>query len=162
MMPYKFGKKSLSKLAGVHPKLVQTMHDALAMSDVDMGISCGLRTKEEQIELVKSGASQTMASKHLPQASDGYSHAIDFFCYTDSGRLSWELPLYFKAMEHIRKAALRNKLPLRWGCCWHIPDMTDSQYGNITCEALYGSYVDLRREQGRTPFTDAPHVEVGS
>ena len=161
-MPYKFGKKSLANLAGVHPKLVSTMHDAIAMSDVDMGISCGLRTKDEQVELVKSGASKTMNSKHLPQASDGYSHAIDFFCYTDSGRLSWELPLYFKAMEHIRKAALRNKLKLRWGCAWHVADMTDSLHGNIACEALYLKYCDLRRSEGRTPFTDAPHVEVGS
>ena len=82
-MGFKFGTKSLSKLEGVHPDLVEIMKLAVSKSTIDFGISQGVRTKSHQAELVKSGASKTMNSKHLPQEIDGFAHAVDIFCIVD-------------------------------------------------------------------------------
>lgn len=54
---FKFGEKSLSKLSTVHPDLQKVMLYAITRSDIDFGISYGLRTVEEQFELYKKGRS---------------------------------------------------------------------------------------------------------
>jgi len=48
---------------------------ATEITSVDFAVHDGLRRIEEQREYVARGVSQTMASKHLPQA-DGYAHAV--------------------------------------------------------------------------------------
>jgi peptidoglycan L-alanyl-D-glutamate endopeptidase CwlK len=159
-MAYKFGTKSLSRLEGVHPEIVEVAKKAIEISRIDFGISCGVRTKREQAKLVASGASQTMNSKHLPQEVDGLSHAIDIFCYVD-GRLSWELPCYWTAGDAILKASRDLGTKLRWGACWHIDNLLHTNEHERTCESLCNEYTDLRRSQGRTAFIDAPHWELG-
>ena len=64
-MAFKLSKRSLSRLDGVNPKLVKVVTTAITMSKIDFGVICGLRTIEEQRELVAKGASQTMKSKHI-------------------------------------------------------------------------------------------------
>jgi len=159
-MGYKFGTKSISRLKGVHPDLVEVMKKSIEISDIDFGISCGVRTKKEQARLVASGASKTMNSKHLPQEVDGFSHAIDIFCYVD-GRLSWELPCYWKAGDAILKASRELGVKLCWGACWHIENLLHVDHHKKSCEVLCNEYVDLRRSQGRTPFVDSPHWQLG-
>ena len=66
-MTYKLSNRSLGKLEGVHPDMVATVKRAIELTKVDFGITCGLRTVEEQKKLVASGRSQTMNSKHIPQ-----------------------------------------------------------------------------------------------
>ncbi len=162
-MAFKFGTKSLSKLEGVHPDLVEIFKLAISKSTIDFGISQGVRTKEHQRKLVASGASKTMNSKHLPQESDGFAHAVDIFCIVD-GRVSWELPCYWKAGDAILEAMRElNTIPLRWGNCWHIYNLLDDQHKNKSCEDLSTEYIDLRRNANppRTPFIDSPHWEKG-
>ena len=159
-MGYKFGTKSISRLKGVHPDLVEVFKDAIEISTIDFGISCGVRTKSEQARLVASGASKTMNSKHIPQEVDGFSHAIDIFCYLD-GRLSWELPCYWKAGDAILKASRDKGVKLRWGACWHIYNLLHLDHHKKSCEELCMEYTDLRRSQGKTPFIDSPHWELG-
>lgn len=159
-MGYKFGTKSISRLKGVHPDLVEVMKKSIEISDIDFGISCGVRTKSEQAKLVASGASQTMNSKHIPQEVDGFSHAIDIFCYVD-GRLSWELPCYWIAGDAILKASRELGVKLCWGACWHVGNLLHTTQHNKSCEMLCNEYVDLRRSEGRTPFVDAPHWQLG-
>ena len=66
-MTYKLSNRSLERLEGVDDKLIALAKYAIGITKVDFGIPHlgGLRTMEQQRELVNKGASQTMKSKHL-------------------------------------------------------------------------------------------------
>ena len=51
-MSFKLSNRSLGKLEGVHPDMVATVKRAIELTKVDFGITCGLRTVEEQKRLV--------------------------------------------------------------------------------------------------------------
>ena len=72
-MAFNLSKRSLQRLEGVHPDLVAIVKEAIQITQHDFGVSCGMRTLEEQKKLVQSGASQTLASRHLT------GHAVDLF-----------------------------------------------------------------------------------
>lgn len=74
----KFSQKSLDKLNTCHPDIQKVFKEVI--KHIDCTILEGVRTKEKQEELVRSGMSQTMNSKHLVQL-DGYSHAVDVSIY---------------------------------------------------------------------------------
>ena len=63
-MSYTLSTRSLERLNGVNESLVNIVKNAIKTTKVDFGVTCGLRTKSEQAELVKKGASQTMNSRH--------------------------------------------------------------------------------------------------
>jgi peptidoglycan L-alanyl-D-glutamate endopeptidase CwlK len=73
-MSFKYSSKSLAKLNTCHPDLQKILKKAIKHYDIT--ILEGIRTKERQEELVRTGMSKTMNSKHLDQG-DGYSHAVD-------------------------------------------------------------------------------------
>lgn len=148
-MSFKLSQRSLDKLEGVDKRLQRVVQYAIGVSKVDFGVICGLRTVEEQKELVAKGASQTMKSKHL----DG--HAVDLMAYIGS-RASWELNLYDDIADAMREGALKEGVALRWGAAWHknLNDWKGS------AEDLMNEYVDLRRSQGKRPFIDGPHFEL--
>lgn len=73
-MSFKYSSKSLAKLNTCHPDLQKILKKAIKYYDIT--IIEGIRTKERQEELVRTGKSKTMKSKHLEQV-DGYSHAVD-------------------------------------------------------------------------------------
>ena len=79
-------------------------------------ISQGLRTLDEQKELVAKGASKTMKSLHLE------GKAIDVMAFVNS-RASWELNLYDDLADAIKEAAIIVGVPIRWGAAWHIDDI---------------------------------------
>ena len=149
-MAFKLSKRSLSRLEGVNPKLVTVVTTAITMSKIDFGVICGLRTIEEQRELVAKGASKTMKSKHI----DG--NAVDLMAYIGS-RASWELNLYDDIADAMKMAADEHDVQIRWGAAWHIPDLRE---WDSTMQDAMNEYVDLRRSQGRRPFIDAPHFEM--
>ena len=149
-MAFKLSKRSLSRLAGVDEDLVAVVKHAITVTKIDFGVTCGVRTVAEQKELVATGASKTMKSKHLE------GHAVDLVAYIGS-RVSWELNLYDNIADAMTEAARDVGVKLRWGAAWHIPDIR-SWNGNM--EQAMNSYIDLRRSQGRRPFIDGPHFEL--
>ena len=149
-MAFKLSKRSLSRLEGVNPKLVTVVKTAITMSKVDFGVICGLRTIEEQRELVAKGASQTMKSKHI----DG--NAVDLMAYIGS-RGSWEMNLYDDIADAMKIAADEHDIQIRWGAAWHIPDLRE---WDSSMQDAMNEYIDLRRSQGRRPFIDGPHFEL--
>lgn len=153
-MTYKLSRRSKDRLEGVHPELVATVSQAIALSSVDFGVSEGIRTLGRQQELVARGASQTLNSKHLIQ-DDGFGHAVDLFAYIN-GNVDWTLSLYDDIADALKEAAQVTNAKLRWGAAWHIDDITT--YSG-TMEDAMNEYIDLRRSQGRRPFIDAPHFE---
>lgn len=149
-MAFKLSKRSLSRLDGVNPKLVKVVTTAITMSKIDFGVICGLRTIEEQRELVAKGASQTMKSKHIE------GNAVDLMAYIGS-RGSWELNLYDDIADAMKIAADEHNIQIRWGAAWHIPDLRE---WDSSMQDAMNEYIDLRRSQGRRPFIDGPHFEL--
>ena len=147
---FELSSRSLSKLEGVDDKLVAVVTNAIELTKVDFGVICGMRTQEEQQELVDKGASQTMKSLHLE------GRAVDLMAYVGS-RGSWELNMYDDIADAIKEASQNLDVGIRWGGAWTIPDLREWE-GSM--EEAMNSYVDQRRIEGRRPFIDAPHFEL--
>ena len=130
--------------------LVRVVEIAIQETKIDFGVIEGLRTEEKQRQLVESGASQTMKSKHLE------GRAVDLMAYIGS-RGSWELNVYDEIADAMKYGASEVGVPVRWGAAWHISDIRD---WDSTMEDAMNDYIDTRRSQGRRPFIDAPHFEL--
>lgn len=150
MPVFKLSKRSLKNLEGVRPELVAAVRRAIDITDVDFGVTCGLRTREEQEILVKKGLSHTMQSRHLT------GDAVDLVAYLQ-GRVTWEMPAYYEVAEAMVEAAEDVGIVLRWGGAWHIPDMT---IYTGTPKDAHMDYIRKRVEAGREPFIDGPHFEI--
>ena len=149
-MTFSLSQRSLDKLAGVDQRLVDVVKRAIQITTVDFGVTCGLRTVEEQKRLVANGASQTMDSNHVKGT------AVDLVAYVGN-RASWELNLYDDIALAMKVAARELKVPIRWGAAWNVPDLTK---WNGTMEGAMNYYIDTRRKQNQRPFIDAPHFEL--
>ena len=104
-MAYKLSTRSQERLMGVEPELKEVVYEAIKVTKIDFGVIEGLRTEEKQKQLVESGASQTMKSKHL----DGL--AVDLMAYIN-GRASWELNLYDDIADAMKEASRKNDIPI--------------------------------------------------
>ena len=135
---------------GIEPELKEVVYEAIKVTKIDFGVIEGLRTEEKQKQLVESGASQTMKSKHLE------GRAVDLMAYI-GGRGSWELNVYDEIADAMKEAAVKVDVAVRWGAAWTV---TDIREWNGTMEEAMNSYIDTRRGQGRRPFIDAPHFEL--
>ena len=111
MGTFHLSSKSKERLVGVQPDLVKVVNLAIQITDVDFGISEGLRTRERQQQLFKSGATRTMNSRHLT------GHAVDLVAFVN-GEVRWDWPLYVKLAETMKKAASSLVIPLEWGGDW--------------------------------------------
>lgn len=149
-MAFVLSQRSLNNLTGVQPALVAVVQRAIQLTKVDFGVIEGVRTATRQAELVASGASQTMNSKHLT------GHAVDLMAYIGD-RASWELRLYDDIADAMKQAATELNTPIRWGAAWTVKDIR-KWYG--TMESAMNSYIDECRKAGRRPFIDGPHFEL--
>lgn len=154
-MAFRLSQRSLDRLEGVHPEMVAVVERAIQLTEVDFGVTQGVRTLEEQKANVAAGRSQTMRSKHLLQ-DDGFSHAVDVVAYVGSD-VSWELNLYDDICDAFKEAAEEVGCSIKWGAAWSEGDIRS--YPGSAEDAMM-AYVDLRRSQGRRPFIDAPHFEL--
>ena len=155
-MTFKLSQKSLDRLDGVHDDLISIVKEAITLSKVDFGVTCGVRTKSEQAELVKAKVSKTMNSRHLIQESTGKSHAVDLMAYVGS-RASWELNLYDDIADAMAQAARNKSANIVWGAAWSIGNIAQ---WNDSMESAMNSYIDLRRSQGRRPFIVGPDFQL--
>lgn len=144
-------KRSLDNLKGVHPDLVRVVMAAAKASDIDFMVTEGRRSVERQKQLVAKGASQTMNSRHIS------GHAVDVAPVV-AGQPRWDWPLIFKLAESFRRAAIDEKVPVRWGGCWDV--RLNNMKGSPERESA--GYVGRRKAQKRAAFTDGPHYELPS
>jgi len=114
-MTYSFGIKSVTKMTGLHLDLKKVLYRAIQLTDVDFSIIEGLRTLERQKQMVASGASKTLNSRHL----DG--HAVDIAPYV-GGEIRWDWPLYYKLAKAMKAAAKEVGVPIEWGGNWVFKD----------------------------------------
>lgn len=108
---FAFSKRSLKNLNGVHRDLVSVVCRALQLTKVDFVVIEGLRTRERQAELVRTGASQTMNSRHLT------GHAIDVVPWID-GTVRWDWPPFYDIAAAMKQAAKELNIPITWGGDW--------------------------------------------
>lgn len=113
---YKFSEKSIERMIGVKPVMIQVAELALSYDIMDATVlsNGGLRTVLEQRKMVKRGASKTMKSKHMMQ-SDGYGHALDLAPYpvdwNDLERFNMWSTLMFRAAAELN-------VVIEWGGHW--------------------------------------------
>jgi len=153
-MSFRLSQRSVDRLEGVHPDMTAVVERAIQLTEVDFGVTQGVRTLDEQKANVAAGRSQTMRSKHLLQ-DDGFSHAVDVVAYVGPD-VSWELNLYDDICDAFAQAAREIEVAIKWGAAWSEGDIRT--YPGTAEDAMM-AYVDLRRSQSRRPFIDAPHFE---
>ena len=136
-MAFKLGPRSLMNLRGVHPDLVRVVKRAISISKVDFTVIEGLRTTARQKQLVASGASKTMNSRHIT------GHAIDIAPYV-GGKVSWDWPLFIPIAEAMKEAAKQENVRIRWGGSWKML----SEMPKIDVSSLHKK------------FPDGPHFEL--
>ena len=108
---FKLSSRSIRNLSGVHPLLCTLAYMSLSRSPFDFGITSGVRTVEQQKELVAAGRSQTMKSNHLT------GHAFDIVVYVD-GKVTWDLKFYEAVSEVIKECAAEIDESVQWGGDW--------------------------------------------
>lgn len=148
-MVFKLGKRSLQELEGVHSDLVAVVKRAIEITPQDFSVHDGIRTLDEQKQLVKSGASKTLKSRHLT------GHAVDLVPYIN-GKLRWKWEPIYQIAEAVRSAAEELEIPIRWGGAW---DMLLTSSDEPT-EDLVTGYIERRRSEGKKAFIDGPHYEL--
>ena len=110
-MSYALGERSRQRLAGVHPDLVKVVERAIQITPVDFTVLEGLRTIQRQQELLASGATTTLKSRHLT------GHAVDLGALV-GGKVRWDWPLYHKIAAAVKQAAKEVGVPIEWGGDW--------------------------------------------
>ena len=119
---FRFSKRSLNNLKGVHPDLVACVVACLyRYTTVDFAVIEGKRTKERQKKLVEAGKSWIMDSKHLIQP-DGFAHAVDLAPWV-RGAIPWDDWQKFEEVNKAMQMAARYfKIQLTWGGTWEQKD----------------------------------------
>lgn len=110
-MAYRLSRRSLERLQRVHPDLVRVVMRAIEITEVDFGITEGVRTIEKQREYFAKGASKTMNSRHLT------GHAVDLAAYIGA-EVRWDWPLYHKLAAAMKAAAKELGVAIVWGGDW--------------------------------------------
>ena len=149
-MAFKLSSRSLGRLDGVDEKLSNVVKRAIGYSTVDFGVIQGLRSVEEQKELVARGLSKTMKSKHLE------GRAVDLMAYLN-GRACWEINVYDVIADAMKQAEIDEDVHIRWGAAWTVSDIRSWEG---TMEEAMLLYVDIGRGQNKRPFIDRPHFEL--
>lgn len=117
MAHFRLSPRSLARLDGVHPVLIEVVKSAILRTTVDFTVVEGLRTPARQRELVAAGKSQTLNGLHLRQA-DGYGHAVDLAPLV-GGAIPWNDWAKFQDLADVVKAcAATVGVPVEWGGDW--------------------------------------------
>jgi peptidoglycan L-alanyl-D-glutamate endopeptidase CwlK len=107
-----FGSRSTKNMTGIHPDLRLVLDKALEDSPLDFVVIEGLRTLERQKQLVASGASQRLDSRHIT------GHAVDLLPIGLNGKPAFDWPLYNQLGPAVKKAAEELGVELDWGGDW--------------------------------------------
>ncbi|MCX9047023.1 M15 family metallopeptidase [Citrobacter portucalensis] len=105
---FRFTQRSEGNLNGVNPNLVKVIRRALELTPVDFIVIEGLRTQARQKELVATGKSQTMNSRHLT------GNAVDIIPVNTT----WNIEEFKPLLKAVKQAADEQGLKLRFGINW--------------------------------------------
>lgn len=105
---FRFSQRSENNLKGVKPALVNVIRRALELTPVDFIVIEGLRTQARQKEMVATGKSQTMNSRHLT------GNAVDIIPVNTT----WKIEEFKPLLKAVKQAADEQGLKLRFGINW--------------------------------------------
>jgi peptidoglycan L-alanyl-D-glutamate endopeptidase CwlK len=103
--------RALKLLEPVHIDLTRVVVHAADLSGVTFTVIEGRRTLARQQQLLASGATTTLRSRHLT------GHAVDLAALVN-GRIRWDWPLYHKIAAVMKAAADELRVPIEWGGDW--------------------------------------------
>ncbi|MDB3972869.1 M15 family metallopeptidase [Gammaproteobacteria bacterium] len=116
---YSLSFRSRQRLSGVHPDLVAVVKRAIEITKQDFSVIEGIRSVERQRELLKSGASTTMNSRHIT------GHAVDLAPYPFNGDVDGDGKIniedwdqYYPIEKAMKQAAKELDVDLEWGGDW--------------------------------------------
>lgn len=142
-MTFKLSQRSINRMEYVHPDLQKVVEQAIFVTDVDFGVTEGLRAWKRQEQLMKEGKTKTMKSKHLTciegHNSLWYGGAVDIVAYKD-GLVCWDDPaLYESIAKAFFKAAEQVGVQIRWGGDWDRDgDRSDQTFDDLCHFELFG------------------------
>ena len=110
-------KRSLGRLEGVNPILIDIIEDGIKESPYDFAIppDGGRRSAERQNELFKEGKSKCDGYKTISYHQTG--NAFDIFI-SENGKASWEVPKLKAVALHLISIAKSKGVTLIWGGNW--------------------------------------------
>ena len=111
MSNFSLSPRSIERMAGIHPDLFKVVQRAIQITEVDFGVTQGLRTIEQQRQYVAEGKSRTMNSRHLT------GHAVDLVAYRN-GKVSWTASDYVPIAFAMKEAARELGVSIVWGGDW--------------------------------------------
>lgn len=109
-----FSAASMARLEGVDTRLIEILTLAKQTSGLDFEIGEGMRSKDRQAEMVATGKSQTMNSKHLTGS------ALDIVLKNPDGSPNWNFNDYIPLAQHAKAAAAKLGYAdqFTWGGDW--------------------------------------------
>ncbi|EBC5894661.1 M15 family peptidase [Salmonella enterica subsp. enterica serovar Infantis] len=111
---FKFSQRSEKNLNGVNPDLVKVIRRALEITPVDFIVIEGVRTQARQKDMVATGKSQTMNSRHLS------GNAVDIIPVNTT----WKIEEFKPLLKAVKQAADEQGMKLRFGINWkHDPSL---------------------------------------
>ncbi|OAT34879.1 M15 family metallopeptidase [Proteus myxofaciens] len=108
MTNFKFSQRSENNLKDVNSDLVRVIRRALEITPVDFIVIEGLRTQARQKEMVATGKSQTMSSRHIT------GHAVDIIPVNTK----WQIEEFKPLLEAVKQASDELGVKLRFGINW--------------------------------------------
>lgn len=160
---FRLSQRSLNKLHKVHPLLTALARTAIQLTEVDFGITEGLRTAERQKELFEQGRSQldgTDKISYHQMRESGYAQAIDVAAFIKGSGYVWEHDPYFKICEAFVNAMqgfdefLTGEVKCRWGGSWSFMGL------DFDPKAEQQAYIERKAKKGKRCFIDMPHIEL--
>ena len=133
---FKFSKKSLKKLEGLHPNLQNFFMELIKISPYDFSITQGIRTTAEQNKLYQQGRTTPgkivtncdgykLKSSHQTK-SDGLGHAGDIAVLVNN-KITWS-ERYYKEVAMAARI-LMQKYNIEWGGDWkNFKDLPHFEY----------------------------------
>lgn len=156
---FKFSERSLSKLSTVHKDLQVVFNYAIVRSDIDFGISFGLRTPEEQFELYKLGRTLVGKTWKITDKSKVVTYKDGF--KNKSKHNTGEAVDIFMAFRNVKNESY-NRFALSY-VAGLVRSVSEELYakGVITNKIIWGANWDSDEDFiFDHSFVDMPHFEI--
>jgi peptidoglycan L-alanyl-D-glutamate endopeptidase CwlK len=143
---------SEERLGEVKPALARVVRRAIDITSQDFTVFEGLRTLERQRELVQSGASRTLNSKHLT------GDAVDLVPWI-AGKPQWQMHACIRVAQAMREASDETGTRLRWGSCWDLA-LDELDPAGLEREVVAYTTRYHLAHPNKHPLIDGPHFEL--
>ena len=139
------------KLDRLDPRLAECVRIAQAISDIQLLVVEGKRTKSTHEEFFKKGVTNDPTnSVHF------YGLAVDIVPVIE-GRLTLEHDTFMDVVDVMHHAAVETDLKIQWGGAPQVPDI---RYPEKFWEDYCIDFIDMQRLAKRRPFLELHHFEI--